>query len=304
MVGNEKYFEILGIKPTTDQNVIKKAYRRQALKYHPDKNASPDAHFMFIRITEAYEILTGQRKVKSSSGTTYRPKTKEEIIKEKVAAAKARWKAQQAEEERKDREYYQRIAFGWKWRIFQVFAVYTALFSCLLAADYFLEGEQRTFNSSNTDQDVMLDVYDRILKVSDETFMVYNDQFWFDAQGRLPIRANYSYLFHDLKSISIPLEGLPPYDRNSHSNMRMRNYVHFEGKQMYHTTSFNSIYGVFPFLHIIFLVPLALVVFKRPNLRFSIWRLVSIWIIYPTITFFTFSNDRIFYFIDLVLESI
>ena len=60
MLGKEKYFQILGIKPTDDPDIIKKAYRKKALKFHPDQNDSPDAHYEFIKITEAYEILTGQ----------------------------------------------------------------------------------------------------------------------------------------------------------------------------------------------------------------------------------------------------
>ena len=56
------YFRLLGIQPTTDLSVIKKAYRNKVMMVHPDRNPSVDAQTKFIELTEAYEILTGIRK--------------------------------------------------------------------------------------------------------------------------------------------------------------------------------------------------------------------------------------------------
>lgn len=51
------YYEILGIRSDAKKDEIKKAYRRLALEFHPDKNKSADAHEKFISINEAYLIL-------------------------------------------------------------------------------------------------------------------------------------------------------------------------------------------------------------------------------------------------------
>ncbi|MBC7749549.1 MAG: DnaJ domain-containing protein [Methylotenera sp.] len=56
------YYKILEIEFGADIQSVKKAYRRLALKYHPDKNKAPDASVKFIEITEAYEVLNNDIK--------------------------------------------------------------------------------------------------------------------------------------------------------------------------------------------------------------------------------------------------
>ena len=57
------YYEILGVSKGIDAKELKKAYRKLAMKYHPDRNPDDkDADAKFKEATEAYEILGDQQK--------------------------------------------------------------------------------------------------------------------------------------------------------------------------------------------------------------------------------------------------
>jgi len=57
------YYEVLGIERSADGETIKKAYRKLAMEYHPDRNPDkPDAAERFKEISEAYAILSDEEK--------------------------------------------------------------------------------------------------------------------------------------------------------------------------------------------------------------------------------------------------
>jgi DnaJ-class molecular chaperone len=56
------FYRILGVAKGASDDEIKKAYRKLALKFHPDKNKSKDAEEKFKEVAEAYEILSDKKK--------------------------------------------------------------------------------------------------------------------------------------------------------------------------------------------------------------------------------------------------
>jgi hypothetical protein len=71
--------QILGISPQANENAIKKAFRKKAMKLHPDRNKAPNARSQFIQVHEAYEYLndlaTG-RTTETYSRSTYKTQSR------------------------------------------------------------------------------------------------------------------------------------------------------------------------------------------------------------------------------------
>lgn len=93
------YYRILGVKQNATDDEIRKAYRRKAMEYHPDRNSSPDSQEMFIRVTEAYEYLM--------SHPYRRNITEEEIMRNYQA-----WIDYRREEARRRAEAYAKASYS------------------------------------------------------------------------------------------------------------------------------------------------------------------------------------------------
>lgn len=111
----KQYYQILGLTPDATPDEIKRAYRKLAMKYHPDVNQSPNAKQRFTEILEAYEYLTGVRKA-SKRGFTDAEKERFYDLMRKVAEekAKARYRERvrqfrKQREEQQNREYQKGI---------------------------------------------------------------------------------------------------------------------------------------------------------------------------------------------------
>ena len=62
-MAEEDFYDVLGVSKTATAQEIKKAYRKLALKYHPDHNPGDKAaEEKFKKISEAYEVLSNDEK--------------------------------------------------------------------------------------------------------------------------------------------------------------------------------------------------------------------------------------------------
>lgn len=56
------YYEVLGVAKDADASTIKRAYRKLAMEFHPDRNPGPEAEEVFKEASEAYEVLSDTSK--------------------------------------------------------------------------------------------------------------------------------------------------------------------------------------------------------------------------------------------------
>ena len=60
---DEDFYKVLGVEKNATAQEIKKAYRKLALKYHPDRNpGDKTAEEKFRKVSEAYEVLSNEEK--------------------------------------------------------------------------------------------------------------------------------------------------------------------------------------------------------------------------------------------------
>jgi hypothetical protein len=131
----KQFFETLGLPMDADQQAIKKQYRKLAMRLHPDKNPSPEAKSLFIKITEAYNFLSSQN---SNQPGIIADRKKEKTREERIKEAQIRFYNQQQKEKEENERYFQSLFKGKKWQLIKGISIPAMIVACLLIIDLIL----------------------------------------------------------------------------------------------------------------------------------------------------------------------
>ena len=160
-----KYYKILGLPNQSDKKLVKRAYRRLAMKYHPDKNDDRKANEKFILINEAYAKIMDES-AHQHTWHTYqneKAKAKEEELKKRMQWAKKYAQYKKDQEERIAEITYNKIqhsALGW---IYPLISWVCIGFAFLLFLDFMVMNTKdldvdfdRSYVDMATEKDVLL----------------------------------------------------------------------------------------------------------------------------------------------------
>lgn len=102
------YHKTLGVSKSASKAVIKSAYRKLALKYHPDKNKSQEAHAIFVNVNEAYAYLSEDHEIKPP---LFKNKPQKASANQDIANKKMEWAKKYAEYKRAKEENIAAISY-------------------------------------------------------------------------------------------------------------------------------------------------------------------------------------------------
>jgi len=101
------YFRVLGLEPGASGKQVKTAYRRLALKYHPDRNNSPGSRERFQEINDAYNHLLDHPAVDIPEASSYEEQMAREVYRREKERMYRRARARQ-EKKRRENEIFER----------------------------------------------------------------------------------------------------------------------------------------------------------------------------------------------------
>jgi hypothetical protein len=210
---------ILGVHAQASEQEIKKAYRKAAMRYHPDRNPDEHARDQFIEVHEAYEVLTNPNHVSlDQAAPKARQSYKEDIRKQAEYYTQRTYGSGQSYEERyrqareaydqaferKSQEIYLRFfedyKSGWKRKFVRILSVISTLLALLFIADYYLpQKDEVVFTAFQVDyvnSYYTLEIDGRQIDVPIKVYAQFMDKNYF-------VHYSQTTLFRDFKEIKL-----------------------------------------------------------------------------------------------------
>jgi hypothetical protein len=276
----KKHFDNLGLPPTASQADVKRAYRKLAMKLHPDKNPHPQAAALFTELQESYDLLMDYLNPNRSQSTTTKSTLRKEKTKEdRVKEARKRYENQKRREQQANEKYFRKLTSGRKWKVYKVGSVICAILFFLLALEMILpnihEKDQFTGWSHKEKGGISLSFVHPI--------SLENNGIHYIEKG----------LFHDFKYYP---NTYVIKSRIFHLPLKIVHPVNDEIKTYHLDWCFSTL---MPFALLFFAFPSLLFIYRKKSPNFVFAYQLSFYFIFPLTVYFLISDNRWLHLITL-----
>lgn len=287
----EKYYTILGLSPGASESEIKRSYRNLAKLYHPDKNPSRQAHEKFLKITDAYQILTGQKSVPREKSKTQKASTPHQTTSQPKQDQKSqeafeqalKFKIYQAKKNKiaylQQRKKHETLRSGWQLHIFNTLVICSVLVLTLVTVDYHLPSK------------ISKHRFDYFTPAGYSSFYATNIyRVNFDDSLAVDIIGNGVLNFY---------EGYPFFLEKSKIMSEPR-AIHMSADFDYWSAKFKySLFSILPYVYMILIIPLIAWLVRRNIWFFYYWYYFTVYISGPFLLYFFFNELRILKILQL-----
>ncbi len=280
---NSECYRILELPVGASDALIKKQFKKLALRFHPDRNPSPEAHEHFILISNAVDQLL---KAKDTATTQTRkksrptnPEKKRAEQEQRIRVAKERFEQQRRNDELEQERYFRSLTTGKKWQLYKLIALLSFTLSIALLLDlmlpHHLEKDKMVAFYPKAIGGIKYDyVYEIAFSKNNTLFAQRFFENWKLSES--PVIIEKSRLFHTPISF---------HEMNSSPSIQ----AYFD---------FNLAAFGLP-LMILFLVPLIPYFFQRKTVYFTFLYHVSFWLIGPLGVIILGTGERLSHLLTL-----